>query len=119
MKKLLVMILMLGVSLPALANPIKLSCKVNHGDGEKTEQVVVGFDEADGTVLWWGKWNKVNQCTEGEAGPCDGYFIEDDSFGDRMYLDGKFQEAASISRMTGEFSRPGFSGTCVLFKQAF
>lgn len=102
MKKLFMMILLLVVTLPALAVEKKLVCAINLKNGENTFDRIIKYDPDEKTIQGW-------------ADGKDGWHINDDEMGRR--------ETFIISRINGEFWGLGQYGKehgyCVPYKQAF
>ena len=125
MKKLLVMILMVGVALPAFAKEVKLRCitDVSSGDTE-----IWSFDEAAGTVttsrnggLTLSTKDKCRAIVNSKSVCYEGY-ISTEAVGIKYFWSWKDEPFGTvwIDRMDGtRHADSRAQGTCVPFKQAF
>ena len=132
MKKLMVMILLLTITLPAFAKEIRVTCDVDYGLAGHSV-LIYGFNEAAGTVtvpngdLQPVSLSIKHKNTRAENDNTNEYFINDGAFGYISYYHGEPREKVTISRIDGKWTELSLkhqsldvpSGTCVRFKQAF
>jgi len=123
MKILLAMILMLGVSLPALAAEKKIICHVqNQGSaGSNNYTIIYIVDSVKNTI-------KMNN-TKGEFSDLENGYVTDEAFGQRessFTVNGEGSFTVNVDRSNGEYRETFLStgeviavGTCAPFKQAF
>lgn len=130
MKKLLSMILMLGISLPIFSKEVILHCEY--------KDEVFGFDEDTGKVfdpkhkLWEvSGWYSRNVQVGSPSSYNYTYFLDSDVFGYRMLLRNQPWVAVMISRIDGsrtdfgdyitdpEQDKPIARGKCLPIKKAF
>jgi hypothetical protein len=127
MKKMLAMILMLGITLPVLAEEVKLSCKYN--DERGTVNVIIAFDEKAGTIVINGKtidtnddgWMKNNKLSHG--------YISPEKISISTNLTDVGYDDWTVMRDSGDLSlnkvnddrrkERHYTGNCAPFKQAF
>jgi hypothetical protein len=115
MKKIIPMILLLSLSLPAFAREVKLICTLNDGTQE-----IWRFDDEKKTVS--GYPVDVEQALTAKIVRV--YFISDNELGfkDKLVQDGRvFKYARIMSRIDGSLSDGDNAkvGRCVPLKQAF
>jgi hypothetical protein len=109
MKRIFVMILMLGISMPAVASEVTLECLMDIDGKQVTE--TYSFDEAAGKVYYIDLKGIKREDPDG--------FITRETFGSRRQNGSTY----TISRATGNISfswdTVHATGKCTLFKQAF
>ena len=115
MKKIITMILLLSLSLPAFAREVKLVCTLNDGTRESWS-----FDAEKQTVS--GYPVDVEQTLTAKIVRV--YFISESEFGfkDKLVQDGRvFNYSRIMSRIDGRLTEGGNVevGRCIPFKQAF